>query len=134
MARSEAGKTLPFPSTLVATPSASNSSTVRSTLSDRSAGPRNLPPAAEGLLDAPGPPGLAGVVGRVDRPGDDPEVAQPPGVGEVAPGPAGHQDLHARPPVLLQQEDREPALGRPDRRAEARRPGPQDRDVVNGRS
>ena len=87
-----------------------------------------LPPAPKAcwMLRAPG---LARVVRRVDRPGDDPEVAQASGVGEVAPGPPGHQDLDPGPPVLLQQDDPAAPLGRPDRRAEPRGPRAEDRDV-----
>ena len=54
-ALSDAGKTLPFPSILVATPSPSKNSIVLSTVNAFKAGPRNFPPASNAcwMLRAP---------------------------------------------------------------------------------
>ena len=115
MARSEAGKTLPFPSILVEIPSASNSSTVRSTLRARRAGPRNGPFEPESPLNRPRPERLAGIVGGIDGTRNPPKAPEAARVRQVAPGSARHQDFDARAAVLLQDDRAEAPLGRSDR-------------------
>src|SRR5262249_35157909 len=63
---------------------------------------------------------------RAER-GDDPTGVAV--VGDVAPGAAGHQDLHARLAALLHQQHSAPPLAGVDRRHQPGCPGPEDRRV-----
>ena len=102
---SETGKILPLASTLVATPASSNIRTVASTSNRRRAGARKAPLVAECLLNGPDAARPRGIVGRIDRAGDHVEPAQAPGIGDIAPSAAGHQDLHAGSAVFLGEQD-----------------------------
>ena len=122
VARSETGKTLPLPSIFVATPSASKSATVASTLSAFNAGPRNFPPAPKAcwMLRAPWAwrGSYAGSIGpettrRSRRPRALVRLHRvPPDIRILTPGRR----------FFSSKTTRRPQLGGPDRREEPRGP------------
>ena len=75
-------------------------------------------------LDGPDAAAPGGIVGRVDRARHGVEPAQAAGIGDIAPGAAGHQDLDPGPAVLLEQDHPCTALGGPDGGDQARGPRP----------
>ena len=85
---------------------------------------------AECLLNGPDAARLRDVVDRIDRAGNSVELAKAPGIGDVASGAAGDEDLHAGAAVFLGEEHAGAALGRACCSHQARRSGAQHDEVV----
>src|SRR5207237_3991124 len=78
----------------------------------------------EGVLDAEGGEGRVEEASRRAVGGDDAALVR--GVGDVAAGAAGHEDLDAGPAVLLQQQHAPPQFGGADGGHQPGGPGPHD--------